>query len=116
VSSFPTTMLIGRQERGIEVEDSGRVEISDNAVYESDDDGIRVSNSHAYDDDGSYSVEVLRNIVDVSGDDGIEVTRSGRTHIDGNTVSRSGDDGIVVSGVYASDFYLSPLSRSLLCI
>ena len=89
---------------GIEVEDSGRVEISDNAVYESDDDGIRVSNSHAYDDDGSYSVEVLRNIVDVSGDDGIEVIGSGRTHIDGNTVSRSGDDGIVVSGVYASDF------------
>lgn len=89
---------------GIQVQDSGRVEISDNAVYESDEDGIQVTNSYAYDGDGSYSVEVLRNLVDVSSDDGIEVLNSGRTHIDGNTVSRSGDDGIVVGGVYSSDF------------
>ena len=92
---------------GVEVEDSGRVQIFDNSVSESDDDGIWVSNGYVYDDDGSYSVEVLRNIVDVSGDDGIEVTLSGRTHVDGNTVSRSGDDGILVNGIYSSDFIYS---------
>lgn len=108
--------------------DNYDVQVIDNTVTHSDDDGIEVTYygrrpalkelKVVSEEEIPYygylaTVNVIGNDVDQSGDDGIDVTNANFVFVDNNEVTNSGGDGITVNRDGSDDYYEEMYSKEI---